>query len=200
MNKIEAINPYSLVSRDFFWVAEYLDGHVLQEYDLKNNKYNLFDNIQKDQVLRFGYLGHGYRFYFDVPTGIFNIANNKYSFYYKTNSKEYELTNQSILYNDLISYKDCYVDCDFSGREKVGNVVSYNFGYKAHFQIEDVHFYYKAIMHIPIGIPMYFTVRLVADKDLDGWFEVHKNGFKCADIKAPLSRDNGQKILWNIEV
>jgi len=200
MNQIEKINPYSLTSRDFFWVVEYLDGTTLQEYDFNKNKYNMFERIQKNKVLRFGYLGHGYRFYFDTPSGVFNIANNKYSFYYKTNDKTYELTNQNILYNDLISYKDCYVDCDFSGKEQKGNIISYNFGYKTHFQIEDVHFYYKIIMHIAEGIPMCLTIKLVADKDLDGWFEINRNGFKCTNIKAPLSRDNGQEIIWNIEI
>ena len=200
MNKIETVNPYSLASRDFFWVAEYLDGSILQEYDFNRGKYHLFEQIQKNKVIRFGYLGHGYRFYFDTPSGVFHIANNKYSFYYKTNKKSYELTNQNTVYNNLISYKDCYIDCDFNGKEAMGNVVSYNLGYKTHFQIEDVHFYYKVIMHIPIGQPMYFTIRLVADRDLDGWFEVYRNGFKCMDIKAPLSRDNGQEIVWNIEV
>lgn len=200
MNSIKKLNPHSFVQRDFYWVAEYLNGTLYPEFDFNTHENNDFETINKNMLIRFGYIGAGYRFYFDTPTGVFSIADNDFSMSYVTDDYEYNLTQNDCLYNDIISFKRMYADANFSGQPSIGNVSSYNFGYKNKFNVNGVNFHFKPIMHIPYGQPAYFTIWIVSDKDLNGRIVIKRNGLKYREFECPLEANVGGELTWKIEM
>lgn len=199
MNIMNEIYPYSpRADRDFIWVAEYLDGNILYEID-RNNIQHQFNEINKQLLLRFGLIGHGCRLFFDTLTGVFNIIGNQYKFIYKTDNNVYNLNEQNIRYNDIINYYSCFSDFVPSGTSN-SVVYQYNIGYKCQLQINNIKFSFKPILHIPLNKPVFMTIKIYSESDLDGWLEIHRNNFKCADIKAPLNREYGQNIYWQVDV
>ncbi|OPH47576.1 hypothetical protein BC351_10310 [Paenibacillus ferrarius] len=200
MNMLEKVHPYSFVSRDFYWVSEYLDGSLYPEYNYQTFEKNDFERINKGYLIRFGYIGCGYRFYYDTPTGIFNIAGNAFQFSYLVDNVEYNLSCADTFYNDVISYKSMFSDANFSSQMNVSNISEYHFGYKASFEENGVKFIFKVIMHVPLDSPAYFTFHLVSDTSLDGKLIVRKNRFRFADFEAPLEKNIGGALSWNIEI
>lgn len=196
MNNLIKINPYSFVNRDFLWVCEYFNGDLFPEYDFKTYKKNDFYDINKNQTIRFGYLGHGYHFYFDTYSGIFHLLGNDISFYYKTEGRLIPLTNNKQMYNDLISYKTVYSDA-FNNN---CNIEKYSFGYKTQLINNDIKFNFKPIMHLPNGEKAYFTVWLVSNYDLDGELCIYLNSLPYQSINAPLKANHGGELRWIINL
>jgi len=200
LNKIESVNPYSFVNRDFYWVSEYLDGTLYPEYDFQTFMRNDFECIDRTKLIRFGYVGCGYHFYFDAPTGIFHIAKNLYSFSYLVGDDEYNLSCADLIYNDIISYKSMYSDANFSDQVSASSVSEYHFGYKTLIKHDDFTVHLKVIMHIPLGSPAYFTFHLVSNKTLNGKLVIRKNHIRLAEFDAPLEENTGGELAWNVEI
>ena len=57
-------NINEIINRDFIWVSEYLNGSLIYEYDKEKGIENNFYSIDKNQLLRFGLIGHGMRLYY----------------------------------------------------------------------------------------------------------------------------------------
>lgn len=193
-------NYISPVEQDFVWLAEYIDGTHLCEYDLITKKDNHFYDIQKSKLLRFGLIGHGIKLYFETYGGIFKVAGQMVEVLYKIGNKEYYLTGQQNMYNDIISYKHAESIINLlnvSGNAK-SNITQYNFGYKTSINIEGINFSFKAICMVPFNQPAYMNFWLVADKELDGSLIIKKNGRVVEEIKAPLVNDIGGEVNWII--
>lgn len=165
--------------QDFIWIAQYMDGSILSEFDLQSGQEHPFYAINRDYLRSFGlYSGAGADMYFDVPTGMFFIMGRLYEFIFKTDSEEYYLTGSQQRYQDIITYKDAEaVFSPFGGRPPRNGIVQYNFGYKTLLNFKDgTQISYKAILHIPYGKPTYFTIRLVSNKPLKGSLLVKRQG------------------------
>lgn len=194
------IKPHSPVPylRDFIWVAEYSDGTYLSEYDFLTKNENSFYSIRKQDAIRFGLFGHGYKFYYETFGGYFIIPVGIIDLVYKVKDKEYDLTRQNIFYNDLITYKKAESTFNPSGFGHISgsNIVEYVFGYKQKLSFDDIDLNLKVLFKIPFGMPMYFTVRLVANREVEGKLQIKRDGIVAEEIDAPLSKDIGGEYNW----
>jgi hypothetical protein len=197
---LTTINPYSFVEQDYIWIGEYIDGTHLSEYNILTKEREDFYSLRRDMLLRFGLIGHGMKLYYEVGGGFFKLNGQFYEFIYKVGDKEYYLTGQSVLYNDVITYKDAEAWGNFRRRE--GNfpsrIMAYNFGYKVKLNIDGVNFSFKAICSIPFQERVNFQFMLVADKELDGKFVIKKNGSEIDAFHAPLKQGVGGKLKWTV--
>ncbi len=200
MNLIKNIKPYAFVDREFMWVAEYLDGTLFFEFDQNTKQQNDFYQINKNKLLRYGYIGSGCRIYFDTPVGVFYINGNSYSFEYHTDNHVYNLTQQDIFYNNIIQYKNVHVNASFTDTICKNYIDQYNLGYKIIFKQNDIEFYFKPILHIPLNQPAYFTIWLVSDKDLNGRIAIKKNNIKCGEYECLLEAKRGGELTWIVEI
>jgi hypothetical protein len=203
-NVMNSLKPYSHVSnREFIWVAGYLDGSMIAEYDLNNYKETDFELIRKDNLLTFGLIGRGLKMYFDTATGIFNFDNQELEISYHIADKEYNLTGQYHLYNDIIQYKSAFTDFDpFAkqlGYAGSTGIFQYNFGYKNRFNIDGINFSFKAICKVPLNQPIHLSLWVVADADLDGQIVIKRNGQVIEKIDAPIVKNIGGEMNWVVK-
>lgn len=194
---------HSPVSQDFIWLAEYLNGTLLTEFNYSDKKENNFYQIDRNNLYKFGLVGHGYKFCFNVLDGIFNIAGKNIEIFYKTNNKIFNLTNTDNYYNDIIQYKDAISTFNpYNQNIKLkNNITQYNFGYKTKINYEDnnIQFNFKPIVKVPFNKPIYLTVWLVCNKNLDGYIVIKKNKITMKEIYAPLKEGVGGKVNWIIK-
>lgn len=202
-NMREAVSPRS--GQDFIWLAEYLDGTNLSEFNLDgNNEENSFYDIDKNKLLRFGFLGNGVYLFYEID-GVFKLAGQTIEVIYKDKATniEYYLTGRQEMYNDIICYKDAEstVNISSSGQNmtNIGTTISqYNFGYKFSFNINEVNFNFQAVCKIPFGQPVFIEFWLVADTTIDGVFIIKKRGEIVAEIDAPLEQGVGGLLNWMV--
>ncbi|WPS86168.1 hypothetical protein SMD22_16785 [Brevibacillus halotolerans] len=96
------INLYSPVpQREFIWLAEYVDGTHLSEFDFNTKQENDFYSIDKKTVVRFGLIGHGHKLYYETFGGHFKLGNGQIDLVYKAGDKEYFLTGQNEFYQEF---------------------------------------------------------------------------------------------------
>ena len=76
----------------------------------------------------------------------------------------------------------------------------YNLGYKSNFNQNNITFYFKPILHIPLNQPAYFTIWLVSSENLDGRIIIKKNNIKCAEYECPLEARRGGELTWIVEM
>lgn len=190
----------SPVQQDFIWIAEYVDGTNYCEFDLKTKQENNFYQIKKNETLRFGIIGHSMKMIFEVFGGVFKINGQMIEILYKTEEKEYHLTGQQKMYNDLITYKDAESSINLlGGGINSTSITQFNFGYKINLNIDNVNFNFKPIFKLPYGTPAYFNFWLVSDTNLNGIVQIKKNGKIVEQIKAPLKAGIGGEINWTIK-
>ncbi|MCM3274317.1 hypothetical protein [Paenibacillus elgii] len=187
-------------TQDFIWIAAYMDGTFLSEFSYDSQNENSFYAIKKDQLIRFGLVGYGMNLYYEVLGGTFKLAGQMVEVIYKTNEKEYYLTGQQKMYNDIIQYKDAEATINALVSSGTSNsvITQYNFGYKQNLQIDDVNFNFKAICHIPYGKPIYLSLKISADKDLNGRLCVRKNGLITEEFDAPLQANVAGILNWEL--
>ncbi|WP_104370774.1 hypothetical protein [Desulfocucumis palustris] len=185
--------------QDFTWCAEYADGTHLVEIE-ESGKAHLFKEIQKDKLIAFGLAGRGMSLYYDVSTGIFNLAGRIVELAYRVGEKEYPLTGQTKLYNDCISFKQAYTEISpLTCRRSNTRIVQYCFGYKVRLQLGDLELHFKPVVFIPYDRPVYATFRLVADRDIaDGELVIRRNGQTMEQIPVPLQKGVGLEAMWEV--
>ncbi|GIP58125.1 hypothetical protein MKX50_15290 [Paenibacillus sp. FSL W8-0186] len=195
------IHPCSPVEQDFIWVAEYDDNTYLTEYNFDDKKGNLFDSIDKDRLLRFGIIGLGRRFHYEVWGGTFRVDGKMYEFFFETKDKTIPLTGNQIYYNDVISYKSAEVFLNPSTLQSVRGttITSYTFGYKVGIDRENNELQFKAQCVIPYDSPLHFNFRLVSSKSLTGDFVIRKNGKEIDRIKTSLKKNVASELNWIIQ-
>lgn len=189
----------SPVAQPYVWVAEYLDGTHLSEFDYQTTEENDYYKILRNDLLRFGLLGDGCSMYFEVYGGVFKILGQMLEMTYVTDDKTYLLTGQPMMYSDIITHKDA----EFIFNPKVEGsgynaITQYNFGYKAKFSIDGVNFSFKAICQVPMtSIPM-MEIKIVASESLNGRLHIKKNGRDFDIVDAPIKKNKGGHILWQL--
>lgn len=186
--------------RDFIWLGEYANGNHLAEFDFLTAQKNDFYEISKQDLIRFGLVGHGYHFYHDVFGGSFHLPQGKFDFVYKHADKEIKLTEQPMLYNDIITYKKAESTFSPAGFQSGSSsqIVEYVFGYKQKLVFDDININVKAQFSIPFGTPMYISVRLVSNQELDGKLQIVQSGVVIDEINAPLIKDVGGEVNWMV--
>lgn len=182
--------------RDFIWVADFSDGTYLAEFDHLTKEKNDFYSIRKHDLIRFGMIGHGYRFHYDVFGGAFHLPQGKFDFVYKHAGKEYKLTEQPIIYNDMITYKKAESTFSPLGLQSSTQIVEYVFGYKQKLLMDDMHLHVQIQFSIPFGQPMYLAFRLVSNKGIDGQLQILQNNSIVEVLDAPLTKNFSSELNW----
>lgn len=187
--------------KDFIWVAEYTNGLLFPEYILENNviKQNSFFDIDKQNLLRFGYIGHGMNFYFDTFNGTIKINENEYTIkYIDENDVEYNFCNQlNVFYNQIIQFKNAASTFNpASGGSNQERIEGYNLGYKENLIINGKEFSFKAIIRIPFNQPVKIEYRIVCKEQLKGNLVIMKNQFQKFDYPADLNVDEAYELSW----
>lgn len=190
------LNNYSPVSQDFIWVAEYIDGSHFAEFDFVTKKNNSFFSIDKSKLLRFGLIGHGMHFYFDVD-GVFHLV-QPYEFILKTEERKILLTRQKDLCSDIITFKDAESVIDLSGKSSTpsGNIMQYNFGYKTTFNIDNLQIHFKPICKIPFNKPVHLSFWVSVNKEINGTFQILNNGIVIFENEISLTSNQGAEMNW----
>lgn len=188
-------------TQDFIWIADYSNGIFLSEFNLDSKKENSFYDIDKINLIRFGLIGCNMNLYYEVLGGVFKIAGQMLEFVYIIDGKEYYLTGQQQMYNDIIQFKNAESNFDPSGiNGSIGSTITqYNFGYKQSLNIHNINFNFKAICAVPYGKHAYMNLRLVADQDLNGVLCIKRNGVIVAQIEAPLESNIGGELNWIVQ-
>lgn len=193
------VNLASPVRQPFVWVAEYLDGTCLTEFDYETKKENSFYSIDKNNLLRFGLMGDGASMYFETYGGIFKILGQMLEVCYKTDDKTYQLTGLAMMYDDIITYKDAeLVFNPLMENSGITSITQFNFGYKAKLNIEGIDFHLKIVCQIPMNQLARLEISLVSSEDLNGRLHIKRNGRDVDVIDAPLTANVGGSITWEL--
>lgn len=204
MSVFTNIGGHSPVGQDFVWLAEYVDGTHLSEFDFSTKEENSFYDIQKEKLIRFGLVGHGLKL-FNEASGIFNLSGQEIVAAYKYDGKEIPLMGSiRHKYNDIIAYKDAESVTSIrpipgTGGTMVNRINQFNFGYKTSLHIDGVNFNFRALCCVPFNNSMYMNFRLVADQELDGTLVIYKNGLPVEEFTAPLSAQVGGELNWIVK-
>ncbi|AEO93621.1 gp362 [Bacillus phage G] len=190
---------FSPVNQDFIWMAEYVNGSYYSEFDFSTKKENQFYNIKRNELIRFGLVGCGLKLYYEAIGGVFKLNGQMIELIYEVDGKEYYLTGNQKYYNDIISYKDAHSFLSFDREGEVkSNINQYNFGYKVNLNYDDLEFNFKALCKIPFNKPVYLNFRLVANKDLEGFFVIKRNGHVVDKFQAPLQKNVSGELNWQL--
>lgn len=186
------------------WIAEYDDGKFLAEYDFNTQKKNDFYSIDKDKLLRFGFIGNGSKAYFNVSDGTFIIDDNKIQISYIHNENEVFLTGRTFIYNDIIQYKSAIADIDVMSlkynEDIVGDVSCHSIGFKKQLDLFDSSIHFKSILHIPsIGTQSpYLEIKISSSIDVNGELLIRVNNSEVDKIDAPLKANMAGIINWRL--
>lgn len=189
---------HSPVNQDFVWVAEYANGSHYSEFDFLTKKENNFYNIKRDELIRFGLIGCGFKLYYESIGGVFKLNGQMIEVIYEVDGKEYNLTGSQNFYNDIIAYKDAESVLTLNSTEAKNHITQYNFGYKINLDFDQVNFSFRALCKIPYNNQMHLNFRLVADEDLNGFLIIKKNGFVVDKFEAPLQKNIGGELNLNL--
>lgn len=195
------IKPYSpTTERDFIWIAEYANGTHLAEYDFISKKHNDFSLIRKQDVIRFGLFGHGYRFFYETVGGRFFTPFGYVDFNLKTKEKIYNLTSNQFMYTDMITYKQA--EMDFNPLDGYGTgksiITEYVFGYKQKLKFDDVNFSIKILVRIAEDTPVYFDVKMVSNQDIDGTIQILRHDIILDEYPVTLTKDINSTFQWMV--
>lgn len=206
--------PHKAYNNNFMWIAEYLNGTLFCEYDVNTLIQNQFKDIKKENLIRFGMFGFGYKVYFDISTGIYyeikkinnnDVINTYKVLYLDEDGIEYDfMGDRNTIYNDLIQFKSSSLMLKLNLRQDINwgkgfnqQVENYNFGYKTKLQINNINFNFQTIMTFnPHNSPLLLQVKLVSDKKLNGNLIFRKNGFQDFKYYAPLEIGNAGIMNW----
>lgn len=191
-------------TQDFIWVADYYDGTHFTEFDMETHESDpyRFYAIDKSKLLRFGLIGHGSKMFFEVANGVFNINGHQFRISYVVNDKEYNLNGRSLIYDDIITYKDCVSEAvpHLMGIENSGafsdRIVQYNYGYKKKVVLDGINFQFKTIVSIPFNSEAYMNIKIASDQDLDGKVIIRRGSQVVGEFEAPLMEGHSTNINW----
>lgn len=196
-----AVSPASY--QDFAWLAEYLDGSSLCEFNPITKEKNDYYMINRKFVKKFGLIGHGVKMFFETETGLFSLNNLQLLLSYKVNDKDYPLTGYGNGdYTDIITYKDAYTDANIinPSHQFVSHIHQYNFGFKKKLSFADgSEFALQIVCCIPYNSNAYLEIKIVPNQDLDGELYIKKIGKIAETIHAPLKSDHAGICEWIIK-
>lgn len=189
---------------DFSWVAEYNSGNLLMEYNPNlNPKTTSFYDINKQNLLRFGYVGSGLKAHFNTYDGVYNINNSKYSIYLKHENKMYNITEMlGVRYNDIIQFKrrKAFFDPlngEVSGGMDKNNIESYNVGWKTKLNIGIISFSVTTYYQINRkGLPILY-IKLVPSESFDNAeITIVKDNVLEYSYPCSMTKDVGGELNW----
>jgi len=205
--KIYNNNQSPITYENFIWIAEYnekINNRLyLPEFEFKNSGFgnvnHTFDEINKEKLNSLAYIGNGYRFYYHVNDGIFNIYNSKIQlkYYDIENNIEYDFMNNKFKpYNDIILYKTIADEFDFKTNISKKLTIEYGMGYKKIIN----HFNIKCILHISMekNIKPFLTFKIVSPININGELHFYIDNKLSANIKSPLKLNLGKTFKINI--
>lgn len=208
--KIYNKNLSPIKAENFIWIAEYKknDKHnrlYLPEFEFVNggfgNVNHNFDEIENDKLSSLGFIGNGFRFYYDTIDGKFYAFESELEatyFDYKT-EKEYKfMNNLNAPFNDIVLYKKIADEYDTKTGIQTIATVEYAFGYKTIIN----GFSINPIFHISVEDetnPFYFTFKIVSPTYLDGEFRLYMDKRQSLVLRTPLNRDLGKTFKINIK-
>ncbi len=186
-----------LKDREFVWLAEYADGLSLLESD----KVNCFYDIEKQKLIRYGLIGHGYHFYFNTVGGTFNLRNSDYKFILEDEfANKYEINNSNIIYNDIIQYKSACTDFNMMNKNAPlkSFIYMHSLGYKKQVSLTNTKFSAKNLLHVPLDKkPIYFEIMLVCyDRDINGKVYIIKNDQAVDSVEVKINKGRAGKFEW----
>ncbi|QWU14462.1 hypothetical protein SAMN04487895_101772 [Paenibacillus sophorae] len=191
-------------AQNFVWVADYMDGTYLSEYNLDDRIKNDYYQIDKHKLIRFGLIGMGSQIYFDVANGIFNVNKNRIQVSYVANGVEYPLTGRAFLYNDITQYKRAWGDGKLLSKTASGrirnNIIEHVIGYKKAMDLANVNINFKNLLHIPQNknTPPFLEIKISVDKELDGELIFRVNGLIANKLHAPLLKNRAGVYNWEL--
>jgi hypothetical protein len=175
----------------YIWFAQYTDGSMLCEFE-PSGKENLFRDIDRTRLRRFGLMGVGNVFSFDTKTGEFDVNGKKLSAVYDV----IPLIGADTLYNDIITFKDA--EATFNpGGGTTSRITKFSVGYKTKITVGSKQFNLRLILALPEGGQPYFSVRLVCNEDVAGKLTL-KLGESEETFEAPLKANHGGELNWLI--
>lgn len=184
-------------NQDFIWLAEYTDGSHLAEFDLDTCKENSFYSIDRNNLIRFGMIGHNIKMYCDIFGGQFNVNGISIDFLLKDiDGIVYPITGKNEMYKEIITFKDAESCINMSGRIEGSRITKYNFGYKKLLEYDELKIKYKNVITIPYKNPSYINFRLVCDKDFKGELLVKYVNRIVESIPCDFSKDIGYEFNW----
>lgn len=193
------------VNQAMMYLAEYADGSYVTEYEELTAKRKPFDNLNPNNVIRFGITGIGVPLYVESHGGYFHISGRNIQVKYVVGNKEYYLIGHPRFYRNFSYYKTGVAELSMSPKAEMvawgkpdGEIVSFHFGYDEHILTEDVMFKFKAICNIPFQDKVTMTFELHADQTLDGEFVIIRNGQEVHRESAPIDPEEGGKIEWAV--
>lgn len=197
---IQNIHPCSPVEQEFIWVAEH-EGNTLTEYDFSTKVENAIQSIDRESLMRFGLIGRGQRYYYEVFGGTFKIAGRMYDFSFNSNSKEVPLTGRQHHFNDFITYKNAEMYINPQTLETVVDptITDYVFGYKTNLDSEDLKMQFKVQCVISYDNPMHFNIRMVPSKKLNGQLIIKQNGKVIDSIPTQIKKNTASELNWIIQ-
>jgi len=184
--------------QDFIWLAEYVDGTCLTEFDLQDYHENSFYRIEREKMLRFGLIGHDIKLFYEVFGGYFNLAGTFIELELVDECGEiYPITGKNEFYRDIITYKDAETSMDIgSGMLSKPLITKYNFGFKHCLECKGFHINSRVIFTIPFRDLSYFNFRLVSSKNFKGNFIIKYNGQIKESIPFEFTKNVGQEFNW----
>lgn len=208
INKREFNNfkaPAHAHGREFMWLGLYNDGDYISEFDLKYRKENSFYTIQQQKLLTFGLMGHGNFFYYSTHNGQFNLNDKKIQVLYKVGDQVYTLTDApNTTYNQKpISFKSAESFFNPFGEQTEGTlkpfIYEYSVGYKQKLEYNNnVTIWFQPVLNVPMkqNEPLYMTIRLVSNQNLNGELIILSNGVPKLHEKAPLQIKQAGQMNW----
>jgi hypothetical protein len=200
---ISKTNRSPIRNQDFIWVADYYDGTYLSEFDFTTFKSNNFYGINKEKLIRFGLIGQGTQFYFDVGNGVFTLDKHRISVSYRTKDNEYPLTGRTLVYNDIITYKNAVADANIFNRSEKSELKSfitqYSIGYKKRMDLSGANINFYCLFCLPYRDSMHMKIKISSDIDLDGYLVFRRNGKIVDEVYSPLLEKRTGMIDWNIK-
>ncbi|RXZ78217.1 hypothetical protein EBB07_29625 [Paenibacillaceae bacterium] len=192
----------SPVKQNFIWVAEFADGTYKTEYNLITHQPNKFQDIDKNMLVAFGLIGSGSQIYFDVGNGIFTVNKHRLMLSYQVGDIEYAITGRTVVYNDVITYKESVTDFEVltKGADSLqSRIMQFNVGYKKQMEFDDVNIGFQCVAGIPLNSSMILQFKISADKDMQGKLIIRRNGQIVDKIDAPLLGGHALHGNWTVK-
>lgn len=198
----------SVIDKDMIWVAEYNDNTFLFERDFQTNDKHSFYTIEKNKIKKFGLIGLNYNCHFDVFGGIFNINGRTINIRLLTKDHVHFLTEQNLLYNDIITYIDASARFDSSASVNTENenevmeakseIDAFNIGYKSYFNSYGINFYFQVIATFPYAQSAFLNIKISTDSDLYGKLVIMVNDSTSLDTEIKLTKNIGGELNWQM--
>lgn len=191
------------------WVAEYKDGSCLFQRDLNKNTKNSFYSIEKEELSKFGLIGMGYNCYFDTFGGNYYINDRKINIRIITENNIHFLTEQNLIYNDIITFIDASAPIDFSAaidQESEENISkftdsridAYNVGYKTKITSYGYNFNLQTLVKFPETDTPFMNISLNTNKDLKGNLIVMVDNSLSLNTEIELKANHGGELNWTL--